>query len=213
MKKIVLSLLIVSLIGTIEMPVYAANTYADKGIALYSLNKGEVCDDDFATKFTMSDKKLQQDFEDAMQDNSVKLSESGFESMNLLSTDDYDIDAEYAAEISDYESNPLLTRAVSTVKKVEYGRQWRIYRKSNNATMVKWVLRGLFLYNGKTSQCKETAMDCYNNALNTYSVISKSHYSSGIYAVGSCKAVQKKSGKLYSYVLKFGVTSTGKVVK
>lgn len=46
MKKIVLSLLIVSLIGTIEMPVYAANTYADKGIALYSLNKGEVCDDD-----------------------------------------------------------------------------------------------------------------------------------------------------------------------
>lgn len=65
----------------------------------------------------MSDKKLQQDFEDAMQDNSVKLSESGIESMDLLSTDDYDIDAEYAAEISDYESNPLLTRAVSTVKK------------------------------------------------------------------------------------------------
>lgn len=36
MKKIVLSLLIVSLIGTIEMPVYAANTYADKGYTVNS---------------------------------------------------------------------------------------------------------------------------------------------------------------------------------
>ena len=58
--------------------------------------------------------------------------------------------------------------------RVEYGQQWRIYRKSDNATMVQWVLRGLFLYNGKTSQCKQTSMSCYNNASNAFTVISKS---------------------------------------
>ena len=76
------------------------------------------------------------------------LSEAGIESMNLISTNDDNIDAEYAAEINEWESKPILTRAASTVSRVEYGQQWRIYRKSDNATMVQWVLRGLFLYNG-----------------------------------------------------------------
>ena len=79
--------------------------------------------------------------------------------------------------------------------------------------MVQWVLRGLFLYNGKTSQCKQTSMSCYNNASNAFTVISKSHYPSGIYAVGNCRAVQKKGGKVYSQVLRIGVTPAGKVVK
>ena len=79
--------------------------------------------------------------------------------------------------------------------------------------MVQWVLRGLFLYNGKTSQCKQTSMSCYNNASNAFTVISKSHYPSGIYAVGNCRAVQKKEGKVYSQVLRIGVTPAGKVVK
>ena len=79
--------------------------------------------------------------------------------------------------------------------------------------MVQWVLRGLFLYNGKTSQCKQTAMSCYNNASNIFNVTSKSHYSSGMYAIGNCRAVQKKTGKTYSQLLRIGVTPTGKVVK
>lgn len=156
---------------------------------------------------------LEADFESAMQDENIKLSEDGIETMNLISTDDYSIDAEYAVEINDYESKPILTRASSTVSRVEYGRQWRIYRKSDNATMVQWSLKGLFLYNGKTSQCKQTAMSCYNNASNIFTVTSKSHYSSGMYAIGNCKAVQKKTGKTYSHLLKIGVTPAGKVVK
>ena len=83
-----------------------------------------------------------------MQDDNIKLSEAGIESMNLISTNDDNIDAEYAAEINEWESKPILTRAASTVSRVEYGQQWRIHRKSDNATMVQWVLRGLFLYNG-----------------------------------------------------------------
>ena len=56
-------------------------------------------------------------------------------------------------------------------------------------------------------------MSCYNNASNAFTVISKSHYPSGIYAVGNCRAVQKKEGKVYSQVLRIGVTPAGKVVK
>ena len=156
---------------------------------------------------------LEADFEAAMQDENIKLSEDGIETMNLISTADYNIDTEYAVEVNDYKSEPILTRAASTVSRVEYGQQWRIYRKSDNATMVQWVLRGLFLYNGKTSQCKQTSMSCYNNASNAFTVISKSHYPSGIYAVGNCRAVQKKGGKVYSQVLRIGVTPAGKVVK
>ena len=46
--------------------------------------------------------------------------------MNLISTNDDNIDAEYAAEINEWESKPILTRAASTVSRVEYGQQWRI---------------------------------------------------------------------------------------
>lgn len=104
-----------------------------------------------STGSTQSDSEaevLEADFEVAMQDDNIKLSEAGIESMNLISTNDDNIDAEYAAEINEWESKPILTRAASTVSRVEYGQQWRIYRKSDNATMVQWVLRGLFLYNG-----------------------------------------------------------------
>lgn len=256
MKKIMLSLLTISLMGAVGTPVHAADMYVDEATDLYSFDEGAMCDDDLTKEYRaeVSDEKLQQDFETAMkdgiglgmddfsevsysgnitgstqsdseaealaedfeaamQDDSIKISEAGIESMNLISTDDYDIDAEYAAEVNEYESKPILTRAASTVSRVEYGQQWRIYRKSDNATMVQWVLRGLFLYNGKTSQCKQTSMNCYNNASNTFTVTSKSHYPSGMYAVGNCKAVEKKGGKLYSHVLRIGVTPTGKVVK
>lgn len=256
MRKIMLSLLTISLMGAVGMPVQAADMYVDETTDLYSFDERAMCDEDFTAQYraAVRDEKLQQDFEAvmqdeidlgmddfskipcslndneamqpdneaealeadfeaAMQDDSIKLSEAGIESMNLIATNDYNIDAEYAAEVNDYESKPILTRAASTVSRVEYGRQWRIYRKSDNATLVQWVLRGLFLYNGKTSQCKQTSMNCYNNASNTFTVTSKSHYPSGMYAVGNCKAVQKKTGKAYSQLLRIGVTPTGKVVK
>lgn len=256
MRKIMLSLLTISLMGAVGMPVHAAELYMDETTDLYSFDEGAMYDDDFTTAYRVevNDEKLQrdfevamkdgiglamddfsensysgncnesmqsgnetkalaEDFEAAMRDNSIKLSETGIESMNLIATNDYDIDTEYGAEISDYGSKPILTRAASTVSRVEYGRHWRIYRKSDNATMVQWVLRGLFLYNGKTSRCKQTSMNCYNNASNIFTVTSKSHYSSGMYAIGNCRAVQKKSGKVYSQVLRIGVTPTGKVVK
>lgn len=238
MRRIMLSVLTLSLMGVVGTPVHAANLYVDEVTDLYSFDEDAMCDDDFTTEYQadLSDEKLQQDFETAMkdgiglgmddfseisylgnstnstqsdseadeldadfeaamQDDSIKLSEAGIESMNLISTDDYDINAEYAAEINEYKSEPILTRTASIVSKVEYGRQWRIYRKSDNATMVQWVLRGLFLYNGKTSQCKQTSMNCYNNASNIITVTSKSHYRSGMYAVGNCRAVQKKTEK------------------
>ena len=53
-----------------------------------------------------------------MQDDNIKLSEAGIESMNLISTNDDNIDAEYAAEINEWESKPILTRAASTVSRV-----------------------------------------------------------------------------------------------
>ena len=215
MKKIMLSLLTISLIGTTVMPVYAADVYGEETTNLYSYNEGAMYDDDHVKEYSadVEEEKLQKDFEAAMQDENIKLSEDGIETMNLISTGDYNIDTEYAVEVNDYKSEPILTRAASTVSRVEYGQQWRIYRKSDNATMVQWVLRGLFLYNGKTSQCKQTSMSCYNNASNAFTVISKSHYPSGIYAVGNCRAVQKKGGKVYSQVLRIGVTPAGKVVK
>lgn len=39
---------------------------------------------------------------------------------------------------------------------------------------------------------------CYNNASNAFTVISKSHYPSGIYAVGNCRAVQKRGKSVFA---------------
>lgn len=164
MRKIMLSLLTVSLMGAMVMPVHAADMYVDEATDLYSFDEGAICDDDFTTEYRaeVNDEKMQRDFETAMkdgiglgmddfseisysgngnesmqpdnevkalaedfeaamQDDSIKLSEAGIESMNLISTNDYDIDAEYAAEVNEYESKPILTRAASTVSRVEYG--------------------------------------------------------------------------------------------
>lgn len=51
---------------------------------------------------------LEADFEAAMQDENIKLSEDGIETMNLISTGDYNIDTEYAVEVNDYKSKPIL---------------------------------------------------------------------------------------------------------
>ena len=70
MKKATLYLLMISLIGMLEVPVHAADVYADESTELYSFDEGAMCDDDFATECQadVSDKKLQQDFESAMKD-------------------------------------------------------------------------------------------------------------------------------------------------
>ena len=142
MKKIMLSLLTISLIGTTVMPVYAADVYGEETTNLYSYNEGAMYDDDHVTEYSadVEDEKLQQnfeaaindgiglstddfsetsysanvdetmqseneiesleaDFEAAMQDENIKLSEDGIETMNLISTADYNIDTEYAVEV------------------------------------------------------------------------------------------------------------------
>lgn len=151
MKKIMLSLLTISLIGTTVMPVYAADVYGEETTNLYSYNEGAMYDDDHVTEYSadVEDEKLQQnfeaaindgiglstddfsetsysanvdetmqseneiesleaDFEAAMQDENIKLSEDGIETMNLISTADYNIDTEYAVEVNDYKSEPIL---------------------------------------------------------------------------------------------------------
>ena len=133
--------------------------------------------------------------------------------MNLISSESYDVDDEFAVEVSDYESRNDSVRAASMTSVVEYNRSWRIYRKSNNETVVQWVLRGIFEHNGKTSRCKYAKMSCHNSSPGTYRVTSKTGQPSGIYAVGYCRAVNKKTGKVFSQMIKFGVTPTGKIIK
>ena len=147
MKKIMLSLLTISLIGTTVMPVYAADVYGEETTNLYSYNEGAMYDDDHVKEYSadVEDEKLQKDFEAAindgiglstddfsetsysanvdetmqseneiesleaaMQDENIKLSEDGIETMNLISTGDYNIDTEYAVEVNDYKSKPIL---------------------------------------------------------------------------------------------------------
>lgn len=50
MKKATLYLLMISLIGMLEVPVHAADVYADESTELYSFDEGAMCDDDFATE-------------------------------------------------------------------------------------------------------------------------------------------------------------------
>lgn len=147
MKKIMFCLLTISLMGTMVMPVHAADVYADETTDLYFFNEETAYDEDFILEYPADacDVILQQDFEAAMRDESIKLSEAGIETMNLISTNDYDIDGEYAAEVDDYESKPILTRATSTVSKVEYGREWRIYRKNIQKQTVHSCMNRIFL--------------------------------------------------------------------
>ena len=160
----------------------------------------------------MSQGALSAEFESALNDDSIKLSETGIDGMNLVSSRYYDLDSEYSAEIDDYESIPAERKASSTVSTVEHARKWRIYRNTDNATMVQWVLRGIFIYDGNTSRCKETAMNCDNSAPDIFRVTEKSHYSYGMYAVGGCSAIYRKTGKAFSRTIRFGVTRTGNVV-
>ena len=144
MKKIMLSLLTISLIGTTVMPVYAADVYGEETTNLYSYNEGAMYDDDHVKEEKLQKdfeaaindgiglstddfsetsysanvdetmqseneiESLEADFEAAMQDENIKLSEDGIETMNLISTGDYNIDTEYAVEVNDYKSKPIL---------------------------------------------------------------------------------------------------------
>ena len=63
MKKIMLSLLTISLIGTTVMPVYAADVYGEETTNLYSYNEGAMYDDDHVKEYSadVEDEKLQKD--------------------------------------------------------------------------------------------------------------------------------------------------------
>ena len=65
MKKIMLSLLTISLIGTTVMPVYAADVYGEETTNLYSYNEGAMYDDDHVKEYSadVEEEKLQKDFE------------------------------------------------------------------------------------------------------------------------------------------------------
>lgn len=119
MKKATLYLLMISLMGMLAVPVYAADVYEDELTDLYSFDEGIMCDDDFVTEYQadMSGEKLQKDFETVMQDDSIKLSEARIETMNLISINDYDIDTEYAVEVNDYASEMYAIGNCSAVQK------------------------------------------------------------------------------------------------
>ena len=70
MKKIMLSLLTISLIGTTVMPVYAADVYGEETTNLYSYNEGAMYDDDHVKEYSadVEEEKLQKDFEAAIND-------------------------------------------------------------------------------------------------------------------------------------------------
>ncbi len=194
--KFLLSLLTATVLGTAAVPVYAEDS--SNGSYLHS-STGEA-----------SEQAWKMDGNIAVLDKSDIALLEKVDSLSLISTVAYDLDEEYAAEIKDYKLNPssAMTRAVS--KSVKYARSWKIYRKSDNAVMVQWVLTGEFTYDGKTSKCKN--MTYSNKASGTYNVTSNSHYPSQHYAIGNCGAVNKKTGKSYSKVIKFGVTKTGILV-
>ena len=265
MKRILVSLLTVSLIAASGIPACAEDLYGEEITDLYSWEEspvddgswedGAACDKDLSDlpQENISDEQerrnfeaalnndislygddfpdvsgtpddnetanadnesgaLSAEFESALNDDSIKLSETGIDGMNLVSSRYYDLDSEYSAEIDDYESIPAERKASSTVSTVEHARKWRIYRNTDNATMVQWVLRGIFIYDGNTSRCKETAMNCDNSAPDIFRVTEKSHYSYGMYAVGGCSTIDRKTGKAYARTIRFGVTRTGNVV-
>ncbi len=197
-SKFVLSMLTVTLLGTTVMPAYAADgskqTYPCRLLEQTSEQEWEM-----EGKIAISD------------DDSMILADK-MDSISLIATNDYDLDAEYAAEVSDYKLSSSSVTARAAAKSVQYARSWKIYRKSDHATMVQWVLTGVFTYDGKTSKCMQTSMTNSNKDLGTYQVTSSSHYPSRNYAIGNCKAVNKKTGKSYARVIKFGVTKNGTLV-
>ena len=85
MKKIMLSLLTISLIGTTVMPVYAADVYGEETTNLYSYNEGAMYDDDHVTEYSadVEDEKLQQNFEAAINDG-IGLSTDDFHILQML---------------------------------------------------------------------------------------------------------------------------------
>ena len=239
-RKIILSLLTAALMGTAAMPAYAADIsageysgreysedcaaedevaveeYMEEGdevaVEEYMQEEDEVAVEQMGYVADKSEQEMSGETRNAMQDNSMALILKETKSMKLVSSKVYDIDNEVAAEVNDYESRSVSKKAAPIVSTVEHSRTFRIYRKKDNATYVQWVLRGVFEYNGKTSRCKDTSMRCYNNAPGTYQVTSRTSYKSGMYAVGNCRAVNKKTGKAYAKMLRFGVTAAGKVV-
>lgn len=122
------------------------------------------------------------------------------------------LDEEYSAEIIDYEYLSDEISVFATTSQKSHKRTYRIYRTSDNVTMVEWVLTGIFTYNGSTSKCESANNVVYNYSGSVYTVITASEDESGCYAVGNCGAINNETGKTYSHTIKFGVDPDGNII-
>ncbi len=127
--------------------------------------------------------------------------------MQPMSVHTVHLDAESYLTIKDYEK-PIQTIAAGVSRK-ELWRSCSIRRASDGATLVQWVLNGIFAYNGKSSACIGAQVRYYNNAPSQYSVTASSARTSGKYAIGNCKAIKKSNGKVFSNLLKIGISPSG----
>ena len=130
--------------------------------------------------------------------------------LELVSEYSIELDDEYSLEVSDYESKGVMVYSLNTEK--QYSRSYRIYRTSDNETMVQWRLTGVFAYNGTTSTCEQATMTCNNYQPSIYTVTAKSGYTSGCYAIGNCGAKNVDTGKVFSYTIKFGENPNGEII-
>lgn len=133
------------------------------------------------------------------------------EALEVINSYTEDIDDEMAAEIIDYEdvTSNSLARFTS---RIESNYSYRIYRKSDNATMVQFILRGVFSYNGSTSSCISAKVDVIRNSSN-YTILSNSTSRTGNYVKGNCSARNKTSGKTFRRILKISCSSSGVIRK
>lgn len=129
------------------------------------------------------------------------------DSLELVSEYSIELDDEYSLEVSDYESKGVMVYSLNAEK--QYSRSYRIYRNSDNETMVQWRLTGVFTYNGTTSTCEQATMTCNNYQPSIYTVTAKTGYASGCYAIGNCGAKNIETGKVFSHTIKFGVNQDG----
>ena len=85
--------------------------------------------------------------------------------------------------------------------------------KKDHSVMVQWTLTGTYSYDGKNSSCQSANTTYTNYAANTYNVTLSSSRTSGNYAIGECKAVNKKKGREIAKTLYLGISADGKVIK
>lgn len=113
-------------------------------------------------------------------------------------------------EIEDYSDSTIVALQTARVEKV---RHLNLKRTSDDEVMIQWSLHGVFIYDGTTSQCTDVWMNVYNYNETEYTITNKSYSRSGMWAIGNCGALNKKTTKSYSNTIKIGVQPDGTVLK